>query len=110
MHLAPALVDASNRMCPAGLSSTEDSNYSQFWFSTHVVVGDSGERFDSSSSYKHNVYGAIHRNPAAPFPYPEFWQNIINSVPNGLVATPSSAGTPVLIDRNALGHVASNDW
>lgn len=95
----------TNPLCPAGQSSADPNNYLTFGFSNHVVVGIGATRFDASSSYLRDPFGVLHMNPPTPFPYSEYWQNIIGGIPfrlNSTVPSPPNVPSVRLFNQNAL--------
>ncbi len=95
----------TNLMCPAGYDSTMISLYKEFPFNLHMVVapdgmvvapdGSSGSACsDASSSYRHNLSGGSHLNPANRWPLPNYWRREINGITVGLANRPQDSAIP----------------
>ncbi|MEQ1823643.1 MAG: hypothetical protein ABL949_14130 [Fimbriimonadaceae bacterium] len=79
----------TNLICPANFDRNNPGNYATPTFHNHVAVADVGDRYDSSCSSWKTPYGVLHKNPAAPFGFPAWFQNVISGVPYGLVKDPN---------------------
>lgn len=61
-------------VCKAGNDSKNDLYYLSIPFNFHVALKALSRISDSAVSYKHNLLGQIHKNPAFNWSLPDYWQ------------------------------------